>query len=93
MFLFLIKEIKIMNHLIRTSANSLMFKQPTPRPLQSRFKTNETNCLVRSIGGEYIHCCLVCPYNQETSIQSNEDSGHLLLFFHCNADDNTSSHS
>ena len=82
-----------MNRLIRASANSLMFKPPAPRPLQSTFKTNETNCLVRSMSGDYIHCCLVCPYGQETSLQAYDDAGKLLLFFHGNADDNSSSHS
>lgn len=82
-----------MNRFIRASAGSLMFKQPMPRPLQSTFKTNATNCLLRSICGEYIHCCLVCPYGQETSMHAYDDPGHLLLFFHGNADDNASSHS
>ena len=82
-----------MNRLIRASAGSLMFKPPAPRPLQSTFKTNENNCLVRSMSGDYIHCCLVCPYGQETSLQAYDNPGQLLLFFHGNADDNSSSHS
>ena len=90
---FVIKEIKTMNRLIRASTTSLMFKPPLPRPLLSSFKPDESNCLFKTIDDDFMHCCLVCPYGQETSLKNFDDNGQLLLFFHGNADDIISSHS
>jgi hypothetical protein len=50
-----------MNRWIRASTTSLMFKPPLPRPLLSAFKTDESNCLFKTIDDDFMHCCLVCP--------------------------------
>jgi len=91
--MFVIKEIKIMNRLIRASMTSLMFKPPLPRPVLSSFKSDDSNCLFKTIDNDFIHCCLVCPYGNEKSLKNFDDKGQLLLFFHGNADDISSCHS
>lgn len=80
-----------MNALMRASASSLMFKPP-PRRNFNTFRTDAENVLLKSIQGEYIHCCLVCPYGLETSLQTmparpETQTEKVAIFMHGNADD------
>jgi abhydrolase domain-containing protein 17 len=79
-----------MNRLIRASANSLMFKPP-PRPALERFREDCENVLLKTLGGDYVHCCLVCPYGRETQLQCFDGTARIMIFMHGNADDIESS--
>jgi abhydrolase domain-containing protein 17 len=82
----------MMNSLIRASARNLMFKPPT-RPAPSAFRADERNVMLKSIDGEHIHCCLLCPWGHDTELQDYKGTKSLVIFMHGNADDVVSSKS
>lgn len=80
-----------MNALMRATASSLMFKPP-PRRSFNTFRTDAENVLLKTIQGEYVHCCLVCPFGMETPLQTLQsvqgtESEKIVIFMHGNADD------